>query len=154
MVARSLSIGAILIAGVSLTYSIRTYHRGGARISAAVEKRVQHQVSFMNGAVYDDVISVIVRNSGLATSQIVGMAFEERNRRDPETVEPNGDRLPYALAGNTANEWDVPITAILDPATVDPGTTANVRIHVKLGSGRTVKSNWIEVRDESFGGER
>jgi hypothetical protein len=149
-VARVVSVLALVIAGGSLIYSARTYRRGGARIAVVAEKKMHHQVMFVVDAIYDDVISVTVRNRGLSATQIVGFAFEEKQRRGPTACDPAGEPLSYILSGNSEQVWDVPITAMLDPAMVDPGMSATIRIHVSLGDGKLVKSNWIEVRDEDF----
>lgn len=146
--ALAVAVCSLIVAGFSLTLSIRTYNRAGPRIGVSVAKqRLFGGMSFPN---YEDVLAVTVSNSGLATAQVAHLYIDVRNSRTGLVpVAPAGPALPYPINGHHEETW-VPTLRVIarDARKAATGNSVEIRAAVRLGSGEIVKSTWIDVTDD------
>lgn len=144
--ARALSVIAILLASGGLWVSLRTYLRGGARVVVSAEKQLRFQTLFLNGPIFDDVLTVKVSNKGLAKVQIRSMFYEVKGRKGFVTLDPHGPTLPFVLEGMHQELWAPSLSMIAKGADLGADGTSHLRAGVLLGDGVTQKfSRWLTL---------
>ncbi len=149
VIARAVSVLALLVAVASLYLSWRSFRRSGARVSVSVEKQLHYAVLFVNEPIFDNVLTVRARNAGMAPVQITNLFYEVDGRNGFVTLNPSGPALPHVLAGLHEAVWIPSLSTVAEGARLDDSGTVRVRAGVVLGDGREVRSKWIAItRDD------
>jgi hypothetical protein len=138
------SLAALLVSGGALVYTVRTYRRSGARVAVSVEKKIGVG-SYVGGPMFSDVLSVLVSNKGLASTQIANVFFEVEGRLGFVEVDPSGPRLPCVLAGMHQESWAPTLLKVLRGADADGDEAVRVRAGVVLGDQTQRRSGWVSI---------
>jgi len=145
MVARGLSVFATLVALGSFWLAWRSYRRAGARVVVTAEKQLKYQAFYVDGPIYDDVLTVRVSNKGLAKVQVSNMFYEVKGKKGFVTLDPHGPRLPFVLEGMHQELWAPSLSTIANGADLGADGVSQLRAGVLLGDGSQKFSRWLTL---------
>jgi len=145
LVARGLSVFAIFVALSSFLLAWRTYRRAGARVVVTAEKQLKYQAFYVDGPIYDDVLTVRVSNKGLAKVQVSNMFYEVKGKDGFVTLDPNGPQLPFVLEGMHQELWTPSLSTMAKGAGLGTDGVSQLRAGVLLGDGTQKFSRWLTL---------
>lgn len=136
---------AALVAIVAVTFTARTFYRGGARVKVNLRQRRWLFNDFDGTPHLAEVVMVDIRNSGLASIQISEISWETDNGEEfSVTPDVSLEDTPRVLSGLSADLTTYRVDRLSSGAHVEE-QSKKIRAVVLLAGTEKEKSGWIKL---------